>query len=57
MVLTNYLLALCTFCGSVVMCNSKVVAEPEGITKYGLINNRPGQVIKHVLLKILLKNT
>ena len=33
----------------------EVVAEPEGITKYGLINNRPGQVIKFALCKILLR--
>ena len=26
------------------MYHLEVVAEPEGITKYGLINNRPGQV-------------
>ena len=28
------------------MYNLEVVAEPDAITKYGLINNRPGQVIK-----------
>ena len=44
------------FCGLVVMYHLEVVAEPEGITKYGLINNRPGQVI-NVLLKILLRNS
>ena len=26
------------------MYNLEVVAEPDAITKYGLINNRPGQV-------------
>ena len=42
MVLLNSL-AFWTFCE---MYNLEVVAEPDAITKYGLINNRPGQVIK-----------
>ena len=42
------------FCSLILTEYVEVVAEPEGITKYGLINNRPGQVIKLVLQKLII---